>query len=227
MLIELKNLKKIYFDDGVKTEALRGINLIIKKKEFVAIMGPSGSGKSTLLHILGFLDKQTSGEYFFEGKSNIKYSEKELAYLRNQKVGFVFQNFNLLLKLSVYENVKLPLIYSQIPFKKWDEIILKIISEVGLKHRINHLTSQLSGGEKQRVAIARALVLNPEIIFLDEPTGNLDSSNGKQIMELILNLFQKFEKTIVLITHDINIARYAQRLIKIKDGLIESDELLK
>ncbi len=224
MLIELRNLEKKYFNDGTVTEALKGINLKIDKEEFVSIMGPSGSGKSTLLHILGFLDKQTSGDYLFEGKSNTNYSEKELAYLRNQKVGFVFQNFNLLLKLSVYENVKLPLIYSQIPFKEWKDLILKVIAEVGLSHRINHLTSQLSGGEKQRVAIARALVLNPEIIFLDEPTGNLDSNSSKQIMELISNFFYKFKKTIVLITHDPNIAKYSQRLIKIKDGLIESDE---
>ena len=222
-LIEVKNLEKIYCNESVETPALQGVSFEIQKGDFVAIMGPSGSGKSTLLHILGFLDHPTKGKYFFEGKTLDDYSKKELAQIRNKKMGFVFQMFNLLSRTSVLENVKLPLIYSDIKESLWNEIALKAIEQVGLSHRINYETSQLSGGEKQRVAIARALVNNPSVIFADEPTGNLDSKSGGQIMEIIEALNSQGQ-TIILITHETYTAEYSQRIIKLRDGAIESDE---
>jgi len=222
-LIEVKDLEKVYQDGEVKTPALQGVSFGIEKGEFVAIMGPSGSGKSTLLHILGFLDHSTKGEYRFEGKTINDYSKNELAQIRNKKMGFVFQMFNLLSRTTVLENVKLPLIYSDIKESLWNEISLKAIEQVGLSHRVNYETSQLSGGEKQRVAIARALVNEPSIIFADEPTGNLDSKSGGQIMEIIEALNDKGQ-TIILITHETYTAEYSQRIIKLRDGAIESDE---
>ncbi len=221
-LIEAKNLEKIYHD-GVETPALGGVSFNINAGEFIAIIGPSGSGKSTLLHILGFLDKYTAGEYRFDGKVFDDYSEEEIAHLRNKKMGFIFQMFNLLPRTTVLENVKLPLFYSDAKKSQWDEIALNAIKEVGLFHRINHETSQLSGGEKQRVAIARALVNNPSVIFADEPTGNLDSKSGGQIMEIIETLNDKGH-TIILITHETYTAEYAERIITLKDGFIESDK---
>ena len=221
-LIEVKNLEKIY-SDGVETPALQGVSFGIEKGEFVSIMGPSGSGKSTLLHILGFLDHPSKGEYRFEGKTLDDYSKKELAQIRNKKLGFIFQMFNLLPRTSVLENVKLPLIYSDVKESLWNEISLKAIEQVGLSHRISYETSQLSGGEKQRVAIARALVNEPSVIFADEPTGNLDSKSGGQIMEIIEALNEQGQ-TIILITHETYTAEYSQRIIKLRDGAIESDE---
>jgi len=221
-LIEVKNLEKIY-SDGVETPALQGVSFNIEKGEFVAIMGPSGSGKSTLLHVLGFLDHPTKGEYRFEGKTLADYSKKEIAQIRNKKLGFIFQMFNLLSRTSVLENVKLPLIYSDVKESLWNELSLKAIEQVGLSHRINYETNQLSGGEKQRVAIARALINNPSVIFADEPTGNLDSKSGGQIMEIIEAL-NNHGQTIILITHETYTAEYSQRIIKLKDGAIESDE---
>ncbi len=221
-LIEVRNLEKIY-QDGVETPALGGVSFDIDSGEFVAIMGPSGSGKSTLLHILGFLDKHTAGEYRFDGKIFDDYSEEEIAHLRNKKMGFIFQMFNLLPRTTVLENVKLPLFYSDTKKSQWDDIALNAIKEVGLSHRINYETSQLSGGEKQRVAIARALVNNPSVIFADEPTGNLDSKSGGQIMEIIETLNDKGH-TIILITHETYTAEYAERVIILKDGLLESDK---
>ncbi|MBI4995276.1 ABC transporter ATP-binding protein [Candidatus Peregrinibacteria bacterium] len=222
-LIELKNAEKIYSDGEVKTPALRGVSFKIEHGEFVAIMGPSGSGKSTLLHLLGFLDLPTSGEYFFDGKSFSEYSADEIAALRNQKIGFIFQMFNLLPRTSVLENVKLPMLYSDISESEWFNRALNAIEEVGLSHRINHETSQLSGGERQRVAIARALINNPSVIFADEPTGNLDSKSGGQIMNLISALNKKGH-TIILVTHETYTARYAQRIITLKDGAVENDK---
>ncbi len=221
-LIEVRNLEKIY-QDGVETPALGGVSFDINSGEFVAIMGPSGSGKSTLLHILGFLDRHTSGEFLFDGKTIDDYSPTELAHVRNTKMGFIFQMFNLLPRTTVLENVKLPLLYSEVKKSQWDELALKAVEQVGLSHRLNHETSQLSGGEKQRVAIARALVNNPSIIFADEPTGNLDSKSGGQIMEIIEGLNDKGH-TIILITHETYTAEYAGRIITLKDGLIESDQ---
>jgi putative ABC transport system ATP-binding protein len=220
-LIEVRNLEKIY-QDGVETSALAGVSFGINSGEFVAIMGPSGSGKSTLLHILGFLDRHTAGEFLFDGKTIDDYSKEEIAHLRNQKMGFIFQMFNLLPRTTVLENVKLPLLYSDVKKSQWDDLALKAVEQVGLSHRLNHETSQLSGGEKQRVAIARALVNNPAVIFADEPTGNLDSKSGGQIMEIIESLNDKGH-TIILITHETYTAEYAGRIITLKDGLIESD----
>lgn len=221
-LIEAQNLEKTYFTDGVKTPALKGVSFNIEQGEFVAVMGPSGSGKSTLLHILGFLDEQTSGQYRFDGKEMSGYSKNEVARVRNKKMGFVFQAFNLLPRTTVLENVKLPLLYSDLKEFLWNKQAKEAIEAVGLLHREEHKTSQLSGGEKQRVAIARALVNSPQVIFADEPTGNLDSKSGGQIMDVLEKLNQKGH-TILLITHEIYTAQYAQRIIKLKDGILESD----
>jgi len=225
MLIEVKNLEKTYID-GAETPALRGVSFSIKKGEFVAIMGPSGSGKSTLLHILGFLDKQTSGEYRFDGKTIDDYSKEEVARVRNKKMGFVFQAFNLLTRISVLENVKLPLLYSGIKESQWDDLAKKALDSVGLSHRLYHQPSQLSGGEQQRVAIARALVNNPEVIFADEPTGNLDSKSAQTVMTILQKLNEEKGHTIVLITHETYIAEHARRIIRLLDGKIESDTLV-
>ncbi len=222
-IIDVRNLKKIYGDGEVETPALRGISFNINEGEFMAIMGPSGSGKSTLLHVLGFLDNPTSGEYRFDGKTFNDYSPEEIARTRNKKMGFIFQMFNLLPRTTVLENVKLPLVYSGVKESLWNDWALKAIELVGLSHRINHMPSQLSGGEQQRAAIARALVNKPQVIFADEPTGNLDSKSGGQIMEIIEAL-HKNGHTIILITHETYTAEYAQRIITLKDGLIESDQ---
>lgn len=222
-LIEVKDLKKIYYNDGVETPAVCGVSFDIKQGEFVAVMGPSGSGKSTLLHILGFLDRHTAGEYRFDNKTFDDYSKDEIAHVRNKKMGFVFQSFNLLRRTSVLENVKLPLLYSGIPEDKWDGMAKKAIDSVGMSHRLAHESSQLSGGEKQRAAIARALVNDPQVIFADEPTGNLDSKSGKIIME-VLEKLNNACKTILLITHETYTAEHAKRIIRLRDGGIESDK---
>ncbi|HBB02504.1 TPA: macrolide ABC transporter ATP-binding protein [Candidatus Peregrinibacteria bacterium] len=226
-MIEVKNLEKIYGEGDARTTALDGVTFDIKKGEFVAIMGASGSGKSTLLHVLGFLDKHTGGEYYFEGKKIESYTEDDLAKLRNNKMGFVFQAFNLLPRTTVLENVKLPLLYSDIPESKWDALAMEAIDSVGLMHRINHEPSQLSGGEKQRVAIARALILNPSVIFADEPTGNLDSKSGQIVMQTLQRLHEDHGNTIILITHETYTAEHATRIIKLHDGKIASDEAVK
>jgi len=223
--IEVKNLEKTYLSDEVKTEVLKDINFSIDKGEFVAIMGPSGSGKSTLLHMLGFLDKPTSGKYLFEGKTIDDYSDDELAKIRNKRMGFVFQSFNLLPRTTVLDNVRLPLVYSDIEESLWDNLALKAIEEVGILHRKDFRPSQLSGGEQQRAAIARALVVNPGVIFADEPTGNLDSKTGQQIIEILMKLNQEKGHTIILITHEKEIADSAKRIIHLKDGRIESDSV--
>ena len=227
-LIEVKNLRMEYCsNEGEPTIALDGVDFKIERGEFVSIMGPSGSGKSTLLHILGMLDRQTSGKYFFDGRDSQDYSQDELASIRNQKMGFVFQAFNLLARTSVLENVKLPLLYSKINEKDWDKLALWAIKKVGLEHRINHQPSQLSGGEKQRAAIARALINNPDVIFADEPTGNLDSKSGVIVMDTLMHLNEKEKKTIILITHEHSTAQFAQRIIHIRDGKVEKDEQVK
>ncbi len=222
-LIEAKRVGKSYHDEKVETVALKDITLSVEKGEFAAIMGQSGSGKSTLLHILGFLDKNTSGEYFFGGKKATDYDEEEVAKIRNKKMGFVFQSFNLLPRATVLENVKLPLVYSDVPEERWDEIALKRINQVGLGDRVDFEPSQLSGGEKQRAAIARALVNDPDVIFADEPTGNLDSKSGKIVMEVISRMNEEEKRTVVLITHEKQTAEYAGRVITLKDGSVESD----
>lgn len=225
-LMEIKNLKKIYGEKDNQTIALNDISFDIKKGEFVAIMGPSGSGKSTLLHILGLLDKQTDGSYIFDGKKVNDYSDDEIARIRNEKLGFIFQSFNLLARSTVLENVKLPLLYSGIKESLWNQMALKTIEQVGLSHRINHTASKLSGGERQRAAIARALINNPQVIFADEPTGNLDSKSGQTIMEILQKLNAGKKHTIVLITHETYTAELAERIIYIRDGKIESDKLI-
>ena len=218
-LIEVKDLEKTY-PDG--TRALRGVSFSISEGEFVALMGPSGSGKSTLLHILGFLDQSTKGEYRFLGKTMDEYGPDELAHIRNKKMGFVFQMFNLLPRTSVLENVKLPLLYSTVKESLWEKQAKEAVLSVGLTERIDHEPAQLSGGEKQRVAIARALVNNPTLIFADEPTGNLDSESGEVIMDILERLNEKGH-TILLITHESYTAEHAKRIIRIRDGKIESD----
>src|SRR3989344_4240312 len=225
-LINVQNLKKIYVNEDVGTPALSGVSFVLESGEFVAIMGPSGSGKSTLLHILGFLDHPTFGEYRLEGKTIDEYSKKEIAQVRNKKMGFVFQAFNLLPRTTVLENVKLPLLYSDAPESKWNDLALKAIKSVGLSHRLQHEPSQLSGGEKQRVAIARALVNNPEVIFADEPTGNLDSKSGEAVLEILKKLNTEDKRTIILITHEIEIAHKTKRIIQLHDGQIIKDYLI-
>lgn len=226
-LIEAKHIGKTYGMDGVSTEVIKDMSFSIKKGEFVAIMGPSGSGKSTLLHIIGFLDPQTKGQCLFKGRRMHDYTDDEIAHIRNFEMGFVFQAFNLLPRTSVYDNVKLPLIYSTRPESEWHDLIMKAIKTVGLEHRLEHESSQLSGGERQRVAIARALVNEPSVIFADEPTGNLDSKSGQKIMETLQTLNKKQGHTIVLITHESYIAEFAQRIIRIIDGKIQSDRKVK
>jgi putative ABC transport system ATP-binding protein len=226
-LIEVENLQKTYAEGDVATPALQGVTFSIEKGEFVAIMGPSGSGKSTLLHILGFLDRQSAGTYRFDGKQFDDHSSKELARARNEKMGFVFQTFNLLARATVYENVRLPLLYSDVPQSQWDARTRKAIADVGLAHRTDHACGKLSGGEKQRTAIARALVNNPQVIFADEPTGNLDSKSGKTIMGILQELNEKEEHTVILITHETYTAEHAARIIHILDGAIESDRKIE
>ncbi|MCL4392031.1 ABC transporter ATP-binding protein [Patescibacteria group bacterium] len=222
-MISVKNLKKVYQDDGSETQALRGVSFEIQKGEFVAIMGPSGSGKSTLLHILGFLDRPTSGSYSFMGKVMEELNDLELAEIRNDEMGFIFQDFNLLGKLSVYENVELPLLYNDniSPHERKREVE-KAVESVGLSEKIGVVAGNLSGGQKQRVAIARALVNNPNVIFADEPTGNLDSRSGGQVMEILRRL-NDGGHTVILVTHETYTAEFAERLIRLKDGEIESD----
>lgn len=228
MLISVKKLCKEYDNDGVVTQALCGVSFDIKEGEFVAIMGPSGSGKSTLMQILGFLDRPSDGGYFFEGKNTKNFSDDELAFLRNQKIGFVFQSFNLLPRTTVFENVELPLIYDE---RKESQSLIRqkveqALKAVNLGERINNFSNQLSGGEQQRVAIARALVNDPALILADEPTGNLDSKNGLQIMKILQKLNDDGH-TIVMVTHETYTSEHAKRIISMLDGDIVSDKLVK
>lgn len=222
MLIQLKNIIKSYDNGGVITNVLRGVNLSVEEGDFVAIMGPSGSGKSTMMHIIGFLDRPTTGNYFFDGVDTVDFSDDELAQIRNERIGFVFQSFNLLPRTTVLDNVALPLQYSS---KKVDAPARakSALEAVGLGHRLDFMSNQISGGQKQRVAIARALVCDPKVIFADEPTGNLDSKSGATVMHILEKLNNE-GKTIILVTHDTSVAMHAKRIVTIRDGEIVSDE---
>ncbi|MDY4689423.1 MAG: ABC transporter ATP-binding protein [Alphaproteobacteria bacterium] len=222
-LIQLKNIHKSYPLDGFNLEILKGINLEIAAGEFVAIMGPSGSGKSTLMNILGCLDTPTSGEYILDGENIEHLSGDQLAEIRNRKIGFVFQGFNLLSRTSAIENVELPMVYAGVPDKEREERAAKALDSVSLHERMHHQPNQLSGGQQQRVAIARAIVNEAPIIFADEPTGNLDTKMSVEIMDLFTKLNKELRRTIILVTHEEDIALYANRIIKIVDGEIHSD----
>lgn len=222
-LILARDIRKIYQLDKQQVEALRGVNLTITRNEFVAIMGPSGSGKSTLMNILGCLDTPTSGEYYLNGQLVSSLSEDELAHIRNKEIGFVFQVFNLLPRANALRNVELPLIYAGAGKEERREKARRALEMVEMKERMLHLPAELSGGERQRVAIARALVNEPAILLADEPTGNLDSRTGQEI----LRLFHKIHdsgNTIIMVTHDREVANHAQRIIFIRDGLVEKEE---
>jgi putative ABC transport system ATP-binding protein len=221
-MIDVSHLSKIYKMDSVETVAVDDVSFSIKKGEFVAIMGPSGSGKSTLMHLLGALDTPTSGTYVLDGKDVSKLSKDELAEIRNKNIGFVFQSFNLLPRTTALKNVALPMVYAGIAKDERMKKAEKLLTDVGLGDRLNHTSSQLSGGQMQRVAIARALSMNPSIILADEPTGNISTVQAEEIMRIFQGL-QKQGHTIVLITHESSIAAFAQRTIHIKDGKIEKE----
>ena len=225
-LIRTEGLEKTYVSEDVETKALRGVDLEIREGEFVSIVGPSGSGKSTLMLILGCLDRPTGGKYFFEEKEIHTDTDEELAKIRNEKIGFVFQAFNLLPRLSVAENVALPLMYRGVPMKERNERAMEMIEMVGLADRASFHTSRLSGGQKQRAAIARALISKPKIIFADEPTGNLDSKSGGVILEFLQELNEK-GNTIVIVTHESYVAQAGKRILHIIDGKIDKDEIVE
>jgi len=218
-LLRCEKVNKVYQMDTLSMSVLHNINMTIKKNEFISIVGPSGSGKSTLMHLIGLLDTPTSGRIFLDNEDVSKLSEEKMASVRNRKIGFVFQTFNLIPRTSALANVELPLIYAGVPDEQRKEKATKMLESMGLGERIYHFPNQLSGGEQQRVAIARALINNPSLILADEPTGNLDSKTGNQIMEIFKKL-KKEGNTIVLVTHDMEVAKVADRIVKIYDGEI-------
>ncbi|MDR9769870.1 ABC transporter ATP-binding protein [Acetomicrobium sp.] len=222
-LIEVENVRKVYKMDGVEFEALKGVSFTVEKEEFVIIMGPSGSGKSTLMHILGALDVPTSGKYILNGKDITSMTRDELARVRNKNIGFIFQGFNLLPRMSALENVELPMLYAGLPAGERRAKAKQALDLVGLLEWADHRPNQLSGGQQQRVAIARALVNDAPLLLADEPTGNLDSKTGVQVMETLTYLNSERGITIVLVTHDSGIARYGKRIVRVLDGMISSD----
>ena len=222
----MKNLGKIYKNGQIQVEALKHVNIDIEKEEFVAIMGPSGSGKSTLMNVIGCLDKSTSGEYWLDGINISTLNEVELARIRNLKIGFVFQSFNLLPRITALQNVELPMIYAGVGSKERRIKAVSALERVGLEKRMHHKPNEMSGGQKQRVAIARALVNSPAIILADEPTGNLDSSSSEEIMSVFQDL-NKEGVTIVLVTHEPDIAEHTKRVLRFRDGFLKSDDLVK
>ena len=226
-LIKLENIWKVYQLGKVELTILKGIDLEIHPGNFVVILGPSGSGKSTLLYIIGLLDTPTKGRVFLEGRDTSWFSENELAQVRGKKIGFIFQQFNLLPNLNALENVMVPMVFQNIPEKERLARAEFLLSSVGLKERILHRPFELSGGEQQRIAIARALSNNPEVIVADEPTGNLDSTTGQKIMEILINLHKKEQKTIIVVTHDPHIANYSEQIVNIKDGQLISNHFVK
>jgi len=222
----MKNLGKTYKNGQIEVEALRNANINIRKEEFVSIMGPSGSGKSTLMNIIGCLDKSTAGEYWLDGINISTLNEVELAKIRNLKIGFVFQSFNLLPRITALQNVELPMIYAGVNSKERRKKAMSALERVGLEQRVHHKPNEMSGGQKQRVAIARALVNSPAIILADEPTGNLDSTSSEEIMSVFQDLNNE-GVTIVLVTHEPDIAEHTKRILRFRDGLLKSDELVK
>jgi len=225
-MLEIKKIKKIYQMGKVKVEALRGVSFYIDKGEFVAVMGPSGSGKSTLMHIIGCLDQPTEGSFVIGGKDVSKLNDDRLAEIRNKSIGFVFQQYNLLSRSSILHNVEIPLIYAGLKSKQRRKLAMQALESVGLGDRVKHEPNEISGGEKQRAAIARALVNDPLIILADEPTGNLDTKTGEEIMKIFYKLHQQ-GNTVIMVTHEAEVARYARRIIHLRDGLIEKDEVKK
>ncbi|MGB4044848.1 MAG: ABC transporter ATP-binding protein [Halanaerobiales bacterium] len=224
-MIRVENLWKVYQNGSIKVEALKGVSFEIAEGEMVAIMGPSGSGKSTLMHLLGCLDTPTKGKYILAGNDVSALKEDQLAEIRNSHIGFVFQQFNLLSRVSILHNVEVPLIYKGVKKRKREKIAREYLEKVGLGHRLHHNPNEISGGQRQRVAIARALVNQPSLILADEPTGNLDTKTGEEIMELFRQLNEQGH-TIILVTHEEHIARYARRILYIVDGEITRDEVV-
>lgn len=223
-IIQIENVKRVYKVGETEVHALQGLSFSIEKGGIVAIMGPSGSGKSTLMNIIGCLDNPSSGKYLLEGEEVSMFDKNKLALVRNKRIGFIFQSFNLLARTTALENTELPLVYSDIPRKKARDMAMKALSQVGLEGRELHKTNQISGGEMQRVAIARALVNNPSLLLADEPTGNLDTKTGIEIMDIFKKLNQEQNITIILVTHDPDVAVISNRRIYIRDGLIEREE---
>lgn len=222
-LIKFENVWKIYKLGEIDLSVLRGINLEIQPGSFVTIMGPSGSGKSTLMYLIGLLDAPSEGKIFLESQDVSEFSEDKLAEIRGQKIGFIFQQFNLLQNLTALENVMLPMIFQGVPEEKRKQKAKELLKSVSLDERIGHKPAEMSGGEQQRIAIARSLVNDPEILIADEPTGNLDSSTGKTVMEILTKLHKEQKKTIVVVTHDPNIAHYSQNIVHIQDGQITAN----